>query len=158
MKLNEIRIPELEARWRWPRAVSPFLTEVDRESLEWCASFNAFDPETQRLVHDKGKLSTFSVATSLDHGSTGANIGQTCSQACAMLACPKVRCLYWGDITWLLLTPPKMRYDGGAMSCTCSSCLTSIRTRPAQMRCGSRHASKSTPFADQQSPVQRGNG
>ncbi|KAK1834419.1 isoprenoid synthase domain-containing protein [Podospora conica] len=56
MKLNELRIPELEARWRWPRAVSPYLPEVEQESLEWSASFNAFDPETQRLVHEKGKL------------------------------------------------------------------------------------------------------
>jgi len=90
MKLNEIRIPELEARWRWPRAVSPFLPEVDRESLEWSASFNAFDPETQRLVHDKGKLSTFSVTTSVAHSSTDADIEQTCSPACAMPACPRV--------------------------------------------------------------------
>lgn len=99
MKLNEIRIPELEARWKWPRAVSPFLADVDRGSLEWSASFNAFDPETQRLVHDKGKLSAFSLTTSVAHGLTGADIGQTCSQACAMQACPRVEYLSWRDIT-----------------------------------------------------------
>ena len=61
MRQNEIRIPELESVWRWPRAVSPYLSEVEQESLEWSASFNAFDPETQRLVHEKGKLSEFDI-------------------------------------------------------------------------------------------------
>lgn len=57
---NKIRLPELEALWKWPRQVSPHLSEVEEECLEWSASFNAFDAETQKLVHDKGKLSEFS--------------------------------------------------------------------------------------------------
>lgn len=105
-KLSEIRVPEPEARWRWPQAVSPFLTELDKESLEWSASFNAFDPEIQRLVHDKGKLTTSSPTTHVSNGSTGATIEQTCWQACAMLACPKVGYLSWGDITRLPLISP----------------------------------------------------
>ncbi|KAK0742703.1 hypothetical protein B0T18DRAFT_391623 [Schizothecium vesticola] len=62
MKLNEIRIPELAAVWRWPRAVSPYLSEVEQESLDWSASFNPFDPETQQLVHEKGKLSAYNTS------------------------------------------------------------------------------------------------
>ncbi|KAK8061943.1 terpenoid synthase [Apiospora phragmitis] len=53
---KRIRLPELEALWKWPRQVSPHLSEVEEECLEWSASFNAFDVETQKLVHDKGKL------------------------------------------------------------------------------------------------------
>ena len=56
---KKVRLPELEALWKWPRQVNPHLSGVAKESLEWCASFNAFDVETQRLVHDKGKLSEF---------------------------------------------------------------------------------------------------
>ncbi|KAK6859505.1 terpenoid synthase [Apiospora arundinis] len=52
----KVRLPELEALWKWPRYVSPYLAEVGKESLEWSASLNAFDAETQKLVHDKGKL------------------------------------------------------------------------------------------------------
>ena len=51
------RLPHLELFWRWPRLVSPYLSEIERECLEWSASFKAFDPDTQRLVHEKGKLS-----------------------------------------------------------------------------------------------------
>ncbi|KAK7962802.1 uncharacterized protein PG986_003627 [Apiospora aurea] len=54
---NKIRLPDLETLWKWPRQVSPHLAEVDEECLEWSASFSAFDAETHRLVHDKGKLS-----------------------------------------------------------------------------------------------------
>lgn len=43
--------------------MSPYLPEIERECLEWSASFNAFDPETQRLVHDKGKLSRLKLWT-----------------------------------------------------------------------------------------------
>ncbi|KAK8132275.1 hypothetical protein PG999_000448 [Apiospora kogelbergensis] len=53
---KQIRLPELEALWKWPRQVSPHLSEVAEESLEWCSSLNAFDANTQKLVHDKGKL------------------------------------------------------------------------------------------------------
>lgn len=53
----EIKLPPLEELWKWPRVVSPYLHEVDKECLEWSASFGAFDLETQRLVHGKGKLS-----------------------------------------------------------------------------------------------------
>ncbi|KAK8075324.1 terpenoid synthase [Apiospora hydei] len=53
---NKIRLPDLETLWKWPRQVSPHLAEVDEECLEWSASFSAFDAETHRLVHDKGKL------------------------------------------------------------------------------------------------------
>ncbi|KAK8011931.1 DAHP synthase-like protein [Apiospora arundinis] len=53
---KKIRLPELETLWNWPRYVSPHLAEVEKESLEWSASLNAFDAETQKLVHDKGKL------------------------------------------------------------------------------------------------------
>ncbi|KAL7796671.1 isoprenoid synthase domain-containing protein [Trichoderma ceciliae] len=53
---QKIRIPSLEARWRWPRLVSSYLAEVEEECLRWSASFTAFDHETQCLVHEKGKL------------------------------------------------------------------------------------------------------
>ncbi|KAK5658142.1 hypothetical protein OQA88_2115 [Cercophora sp. LCS_1] len=52
----EIKLPLLEDLWKWPRLVSPHLADVEAECLEWSASFGAFDPETQRLVHEKGKL------------------------------------------------------------------------------------------------------
>ncbi|KAH8651060.1 isoprenoid synthase domain-containing protein [Xylariales sp. PMI_506] len=53
---QEIRLPKLEAGWRWPRLVNPYLAEVEQECLDWTASFTAFDHETQSLVHEKGKL------------------------------------------------------------------------------------------------------
>ncbi|RWA13735.1 hypothetical protein EKO27_g1374 [Xylaria grammica] len=56
MYAQRIRLPELEGAWKWPRLVSPHLDEVGEESLNWASSFGAFDPEMQRLVHDKGKL------------------------------------------------------------------------------------------------------
>jgi hypothetical protein len=58
MVVQRVKLPHLEALWRWPRLVNPYLPEIDQKCLEWSASFAAFDPETQRLVHDKGKLST----------------------------------------------------------------------------------------------------
>lgn len=57
MSGQEIRLPKLEARWRWPRLVSSCLAEIEQECLEWISSFTAFDSETQNLVHEKGKLS-----------------------------------------------------------------------------------------------------
>ncbi|KAH7303422.1 isoprenoid synthase domain-containing protein [Stachybotrys elegans] len=52
----EVRLPILESGWKWPRLVSPFVEELEKECLEWSASFRAFDPEMQCLVHEKGKL------------------------------------------------------------------------------------------------------
>lgn len=52
-----ITLPDLEALWKWPRMVNPFLPDVERESVEWSASFGAFSPEVHALVHEKGKLS-----------------------------------------------------------------------------------------------------
>jgi hypothetical protein len=54
---TEIRLPPLEEIWQWPRMVSPHLADLEEECLQWTASFGAFDPETQRRIHDKGKLS-----------------------------------------------------------------------------------------------------
>lgn len=54
---QEIRLPGLEDKWRWPRLVSPYLAEIEQECLTWSASFTAFDHEIQSLVHEKGKLS-----------------------------------------------------------------------------------------------------
>ncbi|KAL2141606.1 hypothetical protein VTI28DRAFT_2152 [Corynascus sepedonium] len=56
LAVNKIRLPPLESIWRWPRYVSPHLADVEEECLQWSASFGAFDPETQRLIHDYGKL------------------------------------------------------------------------------------------------------
>lgn len=56
---NKIRLPPLESIWRWPRYVSPHLAEIEEECLQWSASFGAFDPDTQRLIHEYGKLSEF---------------------------------------------------------------------------------------------------
>ncbi|KAK4155760.1 isoprenoid synthase domain-containing protein [Chaetomidium leptoderma] len=56
MNGSKIHLPPLEACWAWPRRVSPYLGEVEQECLEWSASFGAFDPKTQRLIHDYGKL------------------------------------------------------------------------------------------------------
>jgi hypothetical protein len=55
--LRKIKLPPLEAYWQWPRYVSPHLNDVEQECLEWSASFGAFDPHTQKLIHDYGKLS-----------------------------------------------------------------------------------------------------
>lgn len=57
--VRKLRLPPLESVWSWPRYVSPHLTDIEEECLEWSASFGAFDPETQRLIHDYGKLSMF---------------------------------------------------------------------------------------------------
>ncbi|KAI1325215.1 isoprenoid synthase domain-containing protein [Xylariaceae sp. FL0255] len=56
MYSSKIRLPELESLWKWPRLVNPHLHEVGDESLNWAGSLGAFDPETHKLVHDKGKL------------------------------------------------------------------------------------------------------
>ncbi|PTB50358.1 hypothetical protein M431DRAFT_19801 [Trichoderma harzianum CBS 226.95] len=53
---QKVRLPPLEAGWRWPRLVSSYLEEVEEECLKWSASFTAFDQETQCLIHEKGKL------------------------------------------------------------------------------------------------------
>lgn len=55
--VRKLRLPPLESVWSWPRYVSPHLADLEEECLEWSASFGAFDPETQRLIHDYGKLS-----------------------------------------------------------------------------------------------------
>lgn len=57
MSGQEIKLPDLEGAWRWPRTVSPHLPEIEQDCLHWSASFVAFDYETQCLVHEKGKLS-----------------------------------------------------------------------------------------------------
>ena len=57
--VRKLRLPPLESVWSWPRYVSPHLADIEKECLEWSASFGAFDPETQRLIHDYGKLSMF---------------------------------------------------------------------------------------------------
>ncbi|KAK3295342.1 isoprenoid synthase domain-containing protein [Chaetomium fimeti] len=54
--VRKLRLPPLESVWSWPRYVSPHLADIEEECLEWSASFGAFDPETQRLIHDYGKL------------------------------------------------------------------------------------------------------
>ncbi|KAK8071749.1 terpenoid synthase [Apiospora saccharicola] len=64
---DKIRLPELEALWKWPRQVNPHLSEVEEECLEWSASFNAFDAETQKRVHDKGKLKQLRSGCDLMH-------------------------------------------------------------------------------------------
>ncbi|KAI0146266.1 isoprenoid synthase domain-containing protein [Xylariaceae sp. FL1272] len=56
MYTQKIKIPELEAAWKWPRLVSPHLANIEHKCLEWAASFGAFDPEIQKLVHNEGKL------------------------------------------------------------------------------------------------------
>lgn len=56
---QNVTLPDLEARWRWPRLVSPYLAEIGQECLKWSASFTAFDHETQSLIHEKGKLSKY---------------------------------------------------------------------------------------------------
>lgn len=63
---QEIRLPSLEATWRWPRLVSPYLAEIEQECLNWSASFTAFDHETQNLVHEKGKLSQSLIPLSMN--------------------------------------------------------------------------------------------
>lgn len=60
MTTQKIRLPHLEALWKWPRVVNPHLLEIEQDCLAWSASFGAFDPKTQRLVHEKGKLSNSS--------------------------------------------------------------------------------------------------
>lgn len=57
MYTQQIRLPEMESIWKWPRVVSPHLSEVQQESVEWSASFGAFTPEVHALVHERGKLS-----------------------------------------------------------------------------------------------------
>ena len=65
MRVQKIILPELEAVWKWPRNLSPHLADIEQECLEWSASFEAFTPETQSLVHDRGKLSECLIACSL---------------------------------------------------------------------------------------------
>ncbi|KAK4244583.1 isoprenoid synthase domain-containing protein [Corynascus novoguineensis] len=67
LAVNKIRLPPLESIWRWPRYVSPHLADVEEECLQWSASFGAFDPETQRLIHDYGKLKQLRSGCDLMH-------------------------------------------------------------------------------------------
>ncbi|KAJ2975426.1 hypothetical protein NUW58_g8359 [Xylaria curta] len=60
MYTQEIRLPELEGVWKWPRLVNPHLADVGAECLDWATSFEAFTPEAQNLVHNKGKLNLLS--------------------------------------------------------------------------------------------------
>lgn len=66
-----ITLPELEARWKWPRMVNPYLPDVEDESYQWSASFGAFPPEVHALVHEKGKLSESCAHTPGQKGFTG---------------------------------------------------------------------------------------
>lgn len=54
-----ITLPELEALWKWPRMVNPYLSDVENESYQWSASLGAFPPEVHALVHERGKLGEF---------------------------------------------------------------------------------------------------
>lgn len=56
---RQIRLPELEGIWKWPRMVSPHLPDVEQDSIEWSASFGVFTPEVHALVHERGKLSEY---------------------------------------------------------------------------------------------------
>jgi hypothetical protein len=90
MIIQKLRLPELEALWNWPRLVSPYLVEIEQECLEWNASFGAFDPDTQRLLHDKGKLSEcLDVSCALLALLLIKDL-QTCLQRCAMHECQGV--------------------------------------------------------------------
>ncbi|KAL7791176.1 isoprenoid synthase domain-containing protein [Trichoderma afarasin] len=64
---QKVRLPPLEAGWRWPRLVSSYLEEVEEECLKWSASFTAFDQETQCLIHEKGKLKQIRSGCELMH-------------------------------------------------------------------------------------------
>ncbi|TVY83697.1 Delta(6)-protoilludene synthase [Lachnellula suecica] len=45
---HEIFLPDLEAGWKWPRRISPYIPEIRQECLDWVASFKAFTPEAQK--------------------------------------------------------------------------------------------------------------
>ena len=45
---TKIFIPNLLARWPWPRRINPHYAAVTKESDAWIASFAAFSPKVQR--------------------------------------------------------------------------------------------------------------
>ena len=49
-RLVKIFIPNLVARWPWPRRINPHYDAVKNESASWIAGFGAFSPEEQRAI------------------------------------------------------------------------------------------------------------
>ncbi|KAF8550942.1 terpenoid synthase, partial [Imleria badia] len=45
---TKIFIPDVLARWPWPRRISPHYAVVDKETAAWTASFSAFSPKAQQ--------------------------------------------------------------------------------------------------------------
>ncbi|KAH6653461.1 isoprenoid synthase domain-containing protein [Truncatella angustata] len=43
-----IRLPDLEAGWRWPRQVNIHTADIKQECLDWVSSFGAFTPQAQK--------------------------------------------------------------------------------------------------------------
>lgn len=80
--VSKIRLPPLEVRWRWPRHVNPYLDDIEQECLEWSASFGAFDPETQKLIHEHGKLSM-----SLEYGHSKGVLTRECRPLSSHVLC-----------------------------------------------------------------------
>lgn len=46
-KHTKVFIPNMLARWPWPRRINPYYAEVKKESAAWTASFGAFSPKAQ---------------------------------------------------------------------------------------------------------------
>ncbi|KAF8550833.1 hypothetical protein OG21DRAFT_1487446 [Imleria badia] len=47
----KIFIPDLLARWPWPRRINPHYAAVKKESAAWTASFGAFGPKAQHAFN-----------------------------------------------------------------------------------------------------------
>ncbi|KAH6653533.1 hypothetical protein BKA67DRAFT_570194, partial [Truncatella angustata] len=43
-----IRLPDLEAGWRWPRQLNIHTADIKQECLNWVSSFGAFTPRHRR--------------------------------------------------------------------------------------------------------------
>lgn len=44
----KIRLPDLNAEWKWPRRMNPHTADIQEESSEWVTKFKAFTPEAQK--------------------------------------------------------------------------------------------------------------
>ena len=47
----KIFIPDLLAKWPWPRRINPHYPVVAKKSAAWAASFGAFSPKAQHAFN-----------------------------------------------------------------------------------------------------------
>jgi hypothetical protein len=56
---KEIKLPDLEANWQWCCRLSPHISEIGQQCLDWVAKFKVFNSEQAQKAFDKCNFSEF---------------------------------------------------------------------------------------------------